>query len=251
MTITAPRESAQAISTFLFEAKRGPEYLFASSAVMMLRSLGYRSRLVSGFYARPERYDVKNRHTAVLAKDAHFWCEVTPGAGAWLTVEPSPGYEVLPPPPGIWDQLSELLGLAWEFVVRNAIALVLLAVVSILGFICRRSIQDRLLTIRWWMASRRKTGKRAVHLAVLVEHRLRLAGLEKEAGTTLRRWSSKAVFGPVRDRLQRVAEIADQAMYQSESVLVDDSELNDLAHALSFRELKRLPSMAGEVSQIA
>lgn len=244
-------EETQAISTFLFETKRGPEYLFASSAVMMLRSLGYRARLVSGFYARPERYDVKNRHTAVLAKDAHFWCEVTLGAGAWLTVEPSPGYEILPPPPGIWEQLSELLALVWGFVVRNAIALTLLSVGGIFCFLWRRSIQDRLLTLRWRMAFRRKANRRAVHLAVLVEHRLRLAGLEKEAGTTLRRWSSKAVFGPVRDRLKRVAEIADQAMYQSDDVSVDDRELNELAQALSYRQLKRLPSSAGNVSQIA
>ncbi|MEI7699782.1 MAG: transglutaminase-like domain-containing protein [Planctomycetia bacterium] len=89
------------LTQFLFEIRRGPEYQFATAAAVMLRSVGYATRLVSGFYARPERYDARGRHTSVHGSDAHFWCEVFVGGSKWATIEPSPGY-VVPGPPLRW-----------------------------------------------------------------------------------------------------------------------------------------------------
>ncbi len=95
-----PEDSAFPVGQFLFKSKRGADYQFATAATLMLRSLGFSTRLVSGFYANPVRYDVRKRHTAVHSSDVHFWCEVFVGAGTWVTLEPTPGYEVLSPPPG-------------------------------------------------------------------------------------------------------------------------------------------------------
>ena len=55
-SITIRRRSSQrtrsdAVEYFLFESRRGPDYLFATSAAVLLRSLGYQTRVVSGLYA--------------------------------------------------------------------------------------------------------------------------------------------------------------------------------------------------------
>ena len=81
----ASEDATSPVFEFLFESRRGPEYSFGSAATVMLRSLGYPARMVNGFYARPERYDERKKHTAVLAKDVHVWCEVCIGADTWLT----------------------------------------------------------------------------------------------------------------------------------------------------------------------
>jgi hypothetical protein len=39
---------------FLSESHRGPDYLFATAAALLLRSLGYPTRVCLGFYARPD-----------------------------------------------------------------------------------------------------------------------------------------------------------------------------------------------------
>ena len=88
---TAPAECRDVVDHFL-KTGSGPDYLFASAAVELLRSLGYPTRLVSGFYARPERFDHRAGQTSVLASDVHVWAEVCVDGHAWLTIEPTPGY---------------------------------------------------------------------------------------------------------------------------------------------------------------
>ena len=92
---------------FLTESKRGPEHLFATSTAIALRCLGYETRLVSGFYARPEKYDARKQHTPVHAADAHVWAEVYVGGHMWIPLEASPGYELRSPPPTLWDNLRQ------------------------------------------------------------------------------------------------------------------------------------------------
>jgi hypothetical protein len=94
---TAPPGCRDVVSEFLLRSGRGPDYLFASAAAVLLRSLGYPTRVVSGLYAAPWRYDPRTRHTPVTREDVHFWAEVRLPDGHWITVEPTPGYELLPP----------------------------------------------------------------------------------------------------------------------------------------------------------
>jgi hypothetical protein len=76
--------------------KKGPDFMFATAAVVALRTQGIPARLVSGFYVNPDHFDQKTGKTAVGAADAHFWAEVHVGDGNWLPIEPTPGY--LPTP---------------------------------------------------------------------------------------------------------------------------------------------------------
>ena len=229
------------LTEFLFEDQRGPEYLFASSAAIMLRTLGYSTRLIGGFYARPDRYDEQKQHTAVLAKDAHLWCEVCIGADCWMTIEPSPGYDIIQPPPNLLTRIWNAMQMMAAFATRNALFLMAISLTAAALFIYRRSLQECLLTLRWRMLSKVAVQSRTVRLANLIDHRLRLAGLGRKTGTTLRRWSQQAELRPVRKELSRLAEIADRAVYaDDENSAFDTAELDRLARRLNFRELTRL-----------
>ncbi len=82
-------------SWFLFESKCGPDYQFATAAALMLRHLGYPTRVVTGYYAGAEAFDSESKHTPVVDDDIHFWPEVLIPNRQWIVVEPTPGYEVM------------------------------------------------------------------------------------------------------------------------------------------------------------
>ena len=106
---TAPSGCTDVVAEFLLQSHRGPDYLFASSAAVLLRSLGYPTRLVSGLYAAPGKYDPRTRHTPVTRDDVHFWVEVRLPNGHWVAVEPTPGYELMPPVLSWSDRLADAL----------------------------------------------------------------------------------------------------------------------------------------------
>ncbi len=236
-------DSESPVADFLFKSKRGPEYLFASSAACLLRSLGYSTRLVSGFYAHSKNYDTRKHHTAVMAADAHFWCEVFIGSDTWIAIEPSPGYELPGPPPGLIDRLLQTAHLAWLAAVANAVPLVVAALLTILLVAYSRSIRERLLTWHWRWFGNGTPQQRAVSLAALVDYRLLLAGQPRPAGTTLLRWSRRAELQEVRHLLQQLAASADASRFNSatsaDSVIASDNELRSLERQLNVKALRK------------
>ena len=88
----APPEHPAPVLWFLTESRRGPDYLFATAAALLLRSLDYPTRVCLGYYAAPDAYDPETAHMPVKASDLHFWPEVLLRDGQWLVVEPTPGY---------------------------------------------------------------------------------------------------------------------------------------------------------------
>ncbi|MEZ6130081.1 MAG: transglutaminase-like domain-containing protein [Planctomycetaceae bacterium] len=229
---TRPADDCESpVAEFLFEQRRGPEYLFASSAACLLRSLGYSTRLISGFYAHPHNYDSRKQHTAVFARDAHFWCEVFIGSDAWVTVEATPGYEILGPPPTLFERLLHTAHLIWLAAVANAVPLVAAALLTILLLAYRRSIRERLLTWHWRWFQSGSLQQRTVSLAALVDYRLLLAGQPRPAGTTLLRWSRRADLSHVHTALQQLANQATAARYAPTS-----DELASKTHLESAEE---------------
>lgn len=236
------------VEEFLFETKCGPEYLFAGSAAVLLRSLGYRARVVSGFYAHPDKYDDHRHHTPVHAADAHVWCEVSLGS-TWLTVEPSPGYEVLAPLPGVWEQVVERLHVLWRSLVRNAVLLGIVAIALLITIFQRRALESALRTLEWQVAATHNHRARAARLARLIDHRLRLAGLPRQNGTTLKRWAVQPELTSVRDNLSRIADLADQATFDpgGEQLSIEPGELNRLASQVSYQKLRRLKRSSADM----
>lgn len=177
---TAPDDCDEAVEHFLFSAKRGPDYLFATSAAVLLRSLGYETRVRSGFYARESNFNVLARSTAVYKEDAHFWTEVlaTEGGcfspdgdfekGSWLTIEPTPGYEVLCEPPTLWtNTIAQLRAMVATIASRPLTAS--FSVILLLAAVWQRAlVGDGLVTVWWlaiaWMGDSRHTVRSTIRL---------------------------------------------------------------------------------------
>lgn len=179
-----PDKATSPVLSFLTKSHRGPDYQFATAAAMLLRALNYSTRVVSGFYASPGNYDAASRHTPVRKSDVHFWTEVRLGNGAWVTLEPTPGYEVLLPPLGLWRTI-ELA--AW----RGAIAawrrrLWLCASFLLVGCLLwfRHLIADNWFIINWRLCPRQRS---AVQAWKILSYRLRVNGWKTTQGTTPRK----------------------------------------------------------------
>ena len=184
----APEDCRFPAGHFLFESKRGPSYQFATAATLMLRSLGYSTRLVSGFYANPERFDISNGHTAVHSSDVHFWCEVFVGAGTWVTLEPTPGYEVLTPPPGLLKQAMMLVADGAQWILRHWLFALTTSAVAVLAYVKRHRLADLGYTLTWQFFPAQNARGRVLQTMRLLERRLRFARLARPSGTTFTSW---------------------------------------------------------------
>ncbi|WP_372895641.1 transglutaminase family protein, partial [Stieleria sp.] len=86
------QSAATSLEEFL-RSRRGGDHLFATSAALMAREIGLSSRLVTGFYVRPDSFDPMAGHASVLPQDVHVWAEVRLQDGRWFEIEPTPSYE--------------------------------------------------------------------------------------------------------------------------------------------------------------
>lgn len=179
------------VEQFLFESRRGPDYQFATAAALLLRSQGYATRVVSGFYVDSKKYDAESRHTPVLSNDVHFWVEVRVSGGDWITVEATPGYEVLSPPPGLWQRAWNALALAAHSVSRHWIMTCVLTMALLTVWWKRRRVMDLLYTARWWFFVWWSPPKAMRSTIELLRQRARLAGRKQRNSTTHHQWLSE------------------------------------------------------------
>lgn len=240
-----PEESCEfPVGEFLFRTRRGPEYLFASSAAMLLRSLGYPTRLVSGFYARPENYDVRKRHTSVQSADVHFWCEVFIGAGTWVTVEPSPGYQILEAPPTFWMQVWTQVRSAFQIMVAHWIISLSITAAILLSVWYRRELIDLICTWIWRLSPAATPRERILQTVRLVDRRLRYAGIPRHKGMTFERWlksqQTPVSFSPV---LSQFADAASWAAFAPDTSRSVPNDITNCCHQvqteLSLRNCRK------------
>lgn len=213
---SVPPGHPDAAAFFLFESGRGPDYLFATTAAAVLRHLGYRTRLVAGFYAAPEMYDPETRHTPVGKENVHVWPEVLAGGDCWVVLEPTPGYEVLTPPrPWHERALAELMSAA-RWVVGHPVASALVGLAAVTLVWWRRTWLDALALARWRLRGGRDWRGCVAEAVRLVERRARWAGRRRPIGETPARHFADGVVAATaadRDALVRLAELAGWAAY--------------------------------------
>lgn len=191
-----PDNCEDAVEHFL-RTRRGPDYLFATTAAILLRGLDYPTRLVTGFYARPERFDRRAGQTAVLAEDVHVWVEVGLDRQTWLAIEPTPGYE---PPREVLSWQQQLLWLATagvRWAARNAIVLAALALALGLTWRMRLHWLDMLYTIWLTKLSGRTAHRQVLQLLRLLEYRGWLAGRYRPATIPVSTWYRQLVQQPL------------------------------------------------------
>jgi hypothetical protein len=247
-TARVPADCTDPLGWFLLHARRGPDYQFATAAAVLLRILGYHTRLVSGFYVSPEHYDAATRHTPVVPEDLHFWAEVKRPAGDWLVVEATPGYEVLRPDVGLSERLWPALLAAGTWVCEHAVELT--GGMLLLGCLWwwRRELADA-AAVRLWRWFPGRTWRQCVRRALrLLEWRGRWAGQPRQASQTVPGWLRAALrretFPPAEvDRLTAMAEWAAYAQ-DLEPPWVDDEVRGVCRRALDAWTLRRWRGVA-------
>jgi hypothetical protein len=83
-----PSAVADPLASFLFDRKKGHCEYFASAMVVMLRTLGIPSRLVTGFQSGA--YNPITGLQVVRESDAHSWVEAWIAGRGWTTFDPTP-----------------------------------------------------------------------------------------------------------------------------------------------------------------
>jgi hypothetical protein len=218
-----PADCGDAVAHFLLDARRGPDVQFATAAVVLLRSLGYPARVLSGLYARPERYDPRTRHTPVIEEDVHFWAEVILPGGPTVAIEPTPGFRLLEPRLPWTERITNAMGSAWAWACDHPGVLGSLLLGLAAAFRFRREALDSLATLRWAIASRRDRRGCVLATLRLLERRSRWVGHARPPGQTLAHW-----YGPItetagdreaRGGLGRLIRLADWALYAPEGAL--------------------------------
>jgi len=184
---TTPEDAQDVVGHFL-ETGRGPDYLFATTAAIMLRSQGYPTRFVTGFYADPQNYDRAGGQTIVLPEDVHVWVEVGVSGSNWVAVEPTPGYE---PPPEVltWKQkIAQFATISLDWLKANTLLLISG------GCVLFGIWYTRLIWLDWGaMGLSRLWGwghpvRRVRATLSMLEFRSWLAGLPRPADVTVRQW---------------------------------------------------------------
>ena len=89
LEVDPPPFHADGVDHFLFEQQRGYSEYFASSMVVMLRSLGIPARVAVG-YTTGQELDDPGIY-AVTDSNSHAWVEVYFPGHSWIPFEPTPG----------------------------------------------------------------------------------------------------------------------------------------------------------------
>ncbi len=186
--VTAPEETDD-IVRFFVETGRGPDYMFATTAALWLRDLGYRTRLAQGLIARPEHYDRETKLTIIWPSDVHTWVEVCLDGVNWIPLEPTPGYP-LPERESGWLQAMSLWFDAASRWTAQQWWLLALAGLSLLGVWWQRTaIYDALSGIAWRVVRSAVSPRRALAFGErIVRRRLWLAGASCPPTKSLRAW---------------------------------------------------------------
>ena len=224
---------------FLLESKTGPDYLFATAACLMLRKLGYSTRLVSGFYVDPARYEPRSQHIPIMSEDVHFWCEVYIGLQTWATVEPTPGYEISQPPPTYWDQCLATIKNAGLFLLRHWIIWIIALLTSGLLWWFRLPLLDRVCLLShhlWHQTSSQQT----LGALRILERRLCWLSHARPAGVTVRQWFDRLLLHQHCPQISRFLNQVDQVVFSPRSVPVGNDISEEVLQKLSLSTLRQL-----------
>lgn len=163
----------------VLDERRGPAYLIATTAALLLRELGYDTRLVVGFYANSDHKVAGSGDIAILPADAHVWVELHVGNGHWISLEPTQGYREEPMTAGLWYRIREA-----RFWIATILGLGTLVITG--GLVYRAIVLEIFCQLLWPVASLVSDRRRVAWLARLLDLRTRCAGHPRCCGSVLR-----------------------------------------------------------------
>ena len=221
------------VAEFL-RTQRGGDHLFATVAALKAREIGLQSRIVTGFYVRPDSFDITAGHACVSPSDVHVWTEIRLNDGRWIEIEPTPGYREPIYTPSTWLVAKRFAAAYWMHG---------LAIAGVFALLCL----TRLIWIEWllaigWSLSWLLGRKRQLRLAMqIIETRARLIGKQRPVGTPQRDWMETLVASDVnlRDRVREFCNDADGSIFGGGHA-IDRGRLNKIVHGLNTRKLQRI-----------
>ncbi|QDU74753.1 Transglutaminase-like superfamily protein [Bremerella volcania] len=209
---TIPAGETDSVFYFLVESKRGPDYLFASSAVVLLRSLGYPTRLVGGYYANENKRSWLTGNVAIEEDDVHYWAQVKLDDRVWVDIEPTPGFDI----PSANDQEQATIALTvWNFLADHGVRIAgVLICVLVLAKLVIRPLESLIFYLLWrywpW-----QTPREIVHKTQrLLRNRFKTAGIAPHAGQSFANCVLR--LDPQQDCLQRYHTLGQQAIYHDD-----------------------------------
>ncbi|HEV3021579.1 MAG TPA: transglutaminase-like domain-containing protein, partial [Pirellulales bacterium] len=215
---------------------------------VLLRALGYSTRLVSGFYADPQRFDWRARNTPVAKDDVHFWTEVRLAGGVWTPIEPTPGYELLRARPSVVDMAAEAIGALGRWALAHWAALAMVFACGALGLRHRAELADLAATLRWRWSGRGSCRRRVLATLRLLDGRVARARLHRPPAQTPGRWFGRlaAQIAPeLGDDVRQWAFVIDWVVHapphQASRMPLGNREVNVLCDRLAREwDLRRL-----------
>ena len=161
--------------------KRGGDHLFATAAAVMAKSVGFNARLVSGFYVRPQGFDVGQGHASVVPEDVHVWVEVQLDDGRWMEIEPTPSYREPIYQPSHWLLAKQFAIAYWIHGLATLVGGTFLFLTRVVWF----EIFARLL----WLVVGAFSSRIRVRVLLWILHRRGiLAGKPRQSGCPQRDW---------------------------------------------------------------
>jgi protein-glutamine gamma-glutamyltransferase len=185
---TPPADCENVVAHFLLESQRGADYLFASSAAEILQRLGYRVRFVTGLYADPNRYERLSGQTPIKPDNVHCWVEASLDGTTWITVEPSPGYEVLPPYRTWQETLARAAAQVWSWARQHPLLGAALSLVVFCLVVWRREVADGFFTLLWHASRLASPRTHVLTTLWLIDRRAGLAGRRRPSHAPLGAW---------------------------------------------------------------
>ncbi len=148
-------EPPDPLAHFLFERREGHCEYFASAMVVMLRSLGIPSRLVTGFQGGS--YNPTTGWYVVRASDAHAWVEAWIRGRGWTVFDPTPSAVARPSHPLVArvSHLADATQMFWQdwvvsYDIRRQVSLAARMQTSGRDFGARWVVGARLGWSRFW-----------------------------------------------------------------------------------------------------
>jgi hypothetical protein len=233
------------IAAFLTTNRKGPDFLFATAAALLLRELGCSTRLAVGYYAGPEHFDAWSRSTPIQPSQLHTWAEVLI-AGRWIPVEPTPGYRVLGPQWTWSGRIRHLAHTLYGFVLRHP-AVAMASALSLVAIIrCRLILLDTVFTLVCLLGLRYRGKESLQWTRWLLDRRLRLAGRPRPASLSLRRWFAKETVVPEMAGASLQAYLArfDSATYGREPAIGDAADAEICRSVIDHWTIARLDGRA-------
>ncbi|MCC7230768.1 MAG: transglutaminase domain-containing protein [Fimbriimonadaceae bacterium] len=122
---------ADPVEHFLFKSREGYCTLFASSMVLMARSVGIPARLVSGYFPFKGELDGDHRYV-IRDSDRHAWAELFFKDAGWVVFDATEGAEMVP---GGELGSSNTSALDQNRIVKTAIDILIgIGVIGLIGF---------------------------------------------------------------------------------------------------------------------